>query len=491
MIINRSSVVGLLLFFGLPVTCFSYSLYSSQSAALTYCQSVMWSVCSSSPTCTAGTANDIGSGVTSMNVRCYNTTPVNYTAVAAFGTCSGSTVWNNSTNSCYTPTCPAAGTSTSLSVPVTTSTGAVQFYSGGGSSPQPIVKDNCNYTFTMSSVSMTNCYKPTGSSQEFCTATATSVGTSTASSNTVGTPTSSDVPQPSPTKTGCVTTNDSSGQPVESCPSASNGGTIQGNKVDSLNGASATINGTPVTATSSKNCGAVNGQYTCLTTSADATYQAANGSGTVSYFKFKPSSSTTTTTTTNPDGSTTKVETTTDNVIGSTPLVKTTTTGTNGNQTVSITGGQVGSPAQGDSAALQQIAKGIQQLNDKQSGGLSAGDSANLKDIDDQLKASKSVGTKTQPALNSLYTPIYTGGLSGVWDAKKSTLVGPNITNALNAMMPTNYTTGVVPTFTFPDAPFLPGSGSSIPFDSRIWDFIKAILIISALFLARSLIFGG
>ncbi|TPQ24991.1 hypothetical protein C2U68_17070 [Methylomonas koyamae] len=73
------------------------------------------------------------------------------------------------------------------------------------------------------------------------------------------------------------------------------------------------------------------------------------------------------------------------------PYVKTTTTGTNGNVTTTVSGGQVGSSSQTDSAALQAIAKGVSEMGkgmDLSTVNKNTGDTAaNTKGILDKLNA--------------------------------------------------------------------------------------------------------
>jgi len=99
----------------------------------------------------------------------------------------------------------------------------------------------------------------------------------------------------------------------------------------------------------------------------------------------------------------------------------------------------------------------------------------------------------SMPALPVLYTQKYPDGLSGVWSEKSSQLNETGYGAALDAMLPDIPDGGGCPQFSIPGgnlSGFSFGGGSIGP-PCYVWPWIKAIVIISSLFLARSLIFGG
>ncbi|MDT4328326.1 hypothetical protein ACQE3D_11770 [Methylomonas sp. MS20] len=292
--------------------------------------------------------------------------------------------------------CPPAGEQRRIQVQTSTSSGAAVIFQGGAN--QNAVFNQCKYDFLVSATQGPNsdCYKQ--GTITYCNVYATSLGVTDVVSPPAPVVSPADVAIPKSTKNGCVNGVGTDGKMVEVCASPSVPGTAEINGVPvHVRPDTTEINGVPVTPTSPKNCGTVNGQYTCVTTQANGTYGTSSG-GTVTYWKFRPDSSSSETTVTNPDGSVTKTKTTTDNVIGSVPLVETTTTTTGGSVTKTTTGGQVGSSAQTDSAALQSIAKGVSDLGkgmDLSTVNKNTGDTAtNTKALLDSLNDWKS-GTFT------------------------------------------------------------------------------------------------
>lgn len=107
------------------------------------------------------------------------------------------------------------------------------------------------------------------------------------------------------------------------------------------------------------------------------------------------------------------------------------------------------------------------------------------------------VGTITDPSMPpipELYVRKYPQGLAGIWQDKTAALTQTSLVTVLHQMMPTGITGGTCPSWTLnlsfgPDWADL-GTHEVAP-PCWLWDVAKAIMIISALMLARQLIFGG
>lgn len=107
------------------------------------------------------------------------------------------------------------------------------------------------------------------------------------------------------------------------------------------------------------------------------------------------------------------------------------------------------------------------------------------------------VGTFTDPSMPpipELYVRKYPQGLVGIWQDKTAALTQTSLVTVLGQMMPTGITGGTCPTWTLnlsfgPDWADM-GTHEVAP-PCWLWDVAKAIMIISALMLARQLIFGG
>lgn len=92
-----------------------------------------------------------------------------------------------------------------------------------------------------------------------------------------------------------------------------------------------------------------------------------------------------------------------------------------------------------------------------------------------------------------LYTPKYATGLEGVWSSQRALLVATPLANLATSLMPSVSSSGACPTMnvnlTFSSwANF--GTHNVAP-PCSIWDFGRIVILISALLLARRLIFGG
>lgn len=96
------------------------------------------------------------------------------------------------------------------------------------------------------------------------------------------------------------------------------------------------------------------------------------------------------------------------------------------------------------------------------------------------------------PDLPKLYERKYPDGLTGVWAARKAELNSSSLLTLLHTMTPSISGSPGCPQFTIPATigPLLFGSGYQGP-PCYIWDFCRVIVLLSAAFLARALIFGG
>lgn len=97
------------------------------------------------------------------------------------------------------------------------------------------------------------------------------------------------------------------------------------------------------------------------------------------------------------------------------------------------------------------------------------------------------------PGQPKLYTRKFPNGLTGVWAAQRDLMTGTPLFNLAKGLMPTVAMSGSCPkmpiNLTFSSwASF--GTKDVAP-PCQVWDWGKAIVIVSALLLARSLIFGG
>lgn len=97
------------------------------------------------------------------------------------------------------------------------------------------------------------------------------------------------------------------------------------------------------------------------------------------------------------------------------------------------------------------------------------------------------------PAIPKLYDRKYPDGLTGVWNSKIAEIKQTSLFTLAEQLMPVGMNAGTCPSFsinltfaTWADY----GTGDVSP-PCWVWDFAKVVIVISALLLARSLIFGG
>lgn len=109
-------------------------------------------------------------------------------------------------------------------------------------------------------------------------------------------------------------------------------------------------------------------------------------------------------------------------------------------------------------------------------------------DKDDQMAVDTPL-----PDVPKLYEKKYPDGLLGVWDAKKSEFEQTSFFRLIDQLTPKIGQAGSCPSWSI-DLSWTPGGSMGVhqlqP-PCMIWPILKAIVIISALFLARALIFGG
>lgn len=97
------------------------------------------------------------------------------------------------------------------------------------------------------------------------------------------------------------------------------------------------------------------------------------------------------------------------------------------------------------------------------------------------------------PAAPKLYKPSYPNGIAGVWADRKAQLTSAPLTNLMSGLMPSVASGGSCPTMYINlnlTSWAMYGVKDVAP-PCYLWDWGKAIIILSALLLARALIFGG
>lgn len=96
------------------------------------------------------------------------------------------------------------------------------------------------------------------------------------------------------------------------------------------------------------------------------------------------------------------------------------------------------------------------------------------------------------PDQPKLYTPKYPDGLIGVWTAKKAALMTSPLLNLVSGLMPSVPDGGSCPTWMLSlDVGIADFGVHDVAPPCWIWGFAKVVVIVSALLLARALIFGG
>lgn len=91
------------------------------------------------------------------------------------------------------------------------------------------------------------------------------------------------------------------------------------------------------------------------------------------------------------------------------------------------------------------------------------------------------------PAITKLYEPEFPDGLEGVWNDRKAQLLDTSLFQIIPALMP-NVGDGGCPQWSIPS---IYGGTLNASVPCNVWYFMRLVIIISALLLARRLIFGG
>lgn len=96
------------------------------------------------------------------------------------------------------------------------------------------------------------------------------------------------------------------------------------------------------------------------------------------------------------------------------------------------------------------------------------------------------------PGQPSLYKRQYPDGLTGVWNTKKAQLFQTPLLQLTTNLMPTIGASNGYPSWPFPVVigPWNFGTFDVSP-PGYVWDFLKVCVILTSIFLARALIFGG
>ncbi|SFV04522.1 hypothetical protein SAMN05216350_1218 [Polaromonas sp. YR568] len=95
------------------------------------------------------------------------------------------------------------------------------------------------------------------------------------------------------------------------------------------------------------------------------------------------------------------------------------------------------------------------------------------------------------PDQPKLYTPKYPQGPSKVWTDRKADFMGSPLLQLVGGLTP-NIPAAACPQFSFSvNLGFVNFGTYSLGPECYVWDFCKIVILVSALFLARALIFGG
>lgn len=96
------------------------------------------------------------------------------------------------------------------------------------------------------------------------------------------------------------------------------------------------------------------------------------------------------------------------------------------------------------------------------------------------------------PELPKLYTAVYPDGIAGVWAGKQSAFAGTPAMVFLQGLVPGFGDTGGCPSFSLPSGNVMGiAVGGIFDVPCSVYAFIRVVMLIGALFLARALIFGG
>jgi len=100
---------------------------------------------------------------------------------------------------------------------------------------------------------------------------------------------------------------------------------------------------------------------------------------------------------------------------------------------------------------------------------------------------------KDLPKIPKLYERKYPDGMVGIWEQKKDMFMSSGLGTLAGAMMPTGLNAGSCPSFQIDlsMAAWADFGVNDISPPCWVWDFGKVVILISAVILARQLIFGG
>lgn len=96
------------------------------------------------------------------------------------------------------------------------------------------------------------------------------------------------------------------------------------------------------------------------------------------------------------------------------------------------------------------------------------------------------------PAIPKLYTPVYPNGLKGVWNSHSATLQNTAVFKAIAKFVP-NWGGGTCPSFqlNLSLASYANYGNQDLSIPCTVWDIVGVLVMLSALFSARRIIFGG
>jgi len=114
------------------------------------------------------------------------------------------------------------------------------------------------------------------------------------------------------------------------------------------------------------------------------------------------------------------------------------------------------------------------------------GKDSTLHEISDKLSGGTPGSFAAGP--DSFYTSEYPGGIGQVWADHKAALMQTSFVSAVSGLTPQIGGAGTCPSWSFPT---LSGGSMELQPPCEIWPLLRLIFIITALFTARSLVFGG
>ena len=109
------------------------------------------------------------------------------------------------------------------------------------------------------------------------------------------------------------------------------------------------------------------------------------------------------------------------------------------------------------------------------------------------VEVTPAVRDTSMPPVPTLYERKYPDGIIGVWETRKAELQETGFSAALDALLPDIPDGGGCPQFSLPGGTIagfaFPGGNLGPP--CWVWPWVKVVIVITSLFLARSLVFGG